>query len=178
MRLTHTNRPRASHAFVIISLALAVGCEKIDPEDHGGAAQSETAAQPAATSGGDFNLSAVQWIGPNHAGSQRDERAVLHSASINLGNNTVRLSYNPLPSDWPLQVNAPGKLCLFEQLPDGSWRGGKFEWLDPGQSVKSLNNINNGYNGWRRPAVGSRIAVVILSTNGRRHSNPAFTEYR
>jgi hypothetical protein len=66
-------------------------------------------------------------------------------------------------------------LCLFSQQPDGRWLGGKFEWIDPGQASKSLENIANGYNGWRTPAAGSRIAVVIFSTDGARHSTPAYT---
>ena len=89
----------------------------------------------------------------------------------------ITLSYDPLPSDWPKQVNAPGQLVMFEELADGSWRGGRVEWLDPGQSTKSLNNISNGYNGWRLPPAGARMAIAILSTDGRHSSNVVFTNY-
>jgi hypothetical protein len=126
---------------------------------------------------GGFVLGSVSWIGSNYGDATRDTRAKLHSASVDLGANVVRLSYDPLPGDWPRQVNAPGMLCLFEKLGDGSWRGGKFEWLDPGQTAKTLQNIDNGYNGWQTPARGAQVAIVILSTDGQRSSNPAYTTY-
>jgi hypothetical protein len=119
---------------------------------------------------------ASTWQGPNFSGATIDPRVTLRSAHIEGGN--VRLDYDPLPADWPKQVNAPGMLCLFTKQADGSWLGGKFEWLDPGQTSKSLGNINNGYNGWSRPATGAETAVVIFSTDGSRHSNPAYTTWR
>lgn len=125
----------------------------------------------------DFDLSRVSWIGPDFSNAVLDERAVLHSVNIDLSRNLLFLQWDPLPRDWPLQVNAPGMLNLFEQRSDGSWRGGKFEWLDPGQTAKTLKNIDNGYNGWRRPARGSRVAIIIFSTDGRRRSNVAYTTY-
>ncbi len=163
-----------------------VGCESSSdaagtswsaPAAEGGDSPAET---PQADGGGSaaFDFSKVSWVGPNFSRSVRDERAVLHSASINLGQNVVRLSYTPLPSDWPRQVNAPGMLCMFVERADGTWSGGKYEWLDPGQTVKSLKNINNGYNGWRTPPRGSRVATMIFSTDGRRHSNPAYSVYQ
>jgi hypothetical protein len=117
------------------------------------------------------------WIGPNFSGATREPRAVLHSASIDAAGKRLTLDYDPLPGDWPRQVNAPGMLCLFTRQSDGRWRGGKFEWLDPGQRVKLLHNIDKGYNGWQRPAKGSETAIVIFHVQGRTHSNPAYTRY-
>jgi hypothetical protein len=118
-----------------------------------------------------------RWVGPNFTGATRDERVTLRSASIDAGGHRLSLDYDPLPSDWPKQVNAPGMLCLFTKQADGLWLGGKFEWLDPGQKTKHLNNIDKGYNGWQRPAKGAETAVVIFQTRGARHSNPAYTRY-
>ena len=167
----------------VLMIVLFCGCEPFETKtvDESSAvdpaAAEETADTDAASASDDFDLSRVSWIGPNYSGAVRDERAVLHSIDIDLSRNLLFLKWDPLPRDWPLQVNAPGMLNLFEQLGDGSWRGGKFEWLDPGQTVKTLKNIDNGYNGWRRPARGSRVALIIFSADGQRRSNAAYTTY-
>ena len=175
-----------STGIVLFGMALVLGlvaCEpiesKIVDESSEGLPVAEAAPPetPAVAVDDDFDLSRVSWIGPNFSGAVRDERAVLHSVDIDLSSNMLYLQWDPLPSDWPRQVNAPGMLNLFEQLGDGTWRGGKFEWLDPGQTAKSLKNIDNGYNGWTRPARGSLVAIIIFSTDGARRSNAAYTTY-
>ena len=172
---------------------VATGCESLDineTEEAAGAEASaaegtETAAASAdgeaptgtASGSGDWSPANSSWYGPNFSGSTREPAAVMHSADVDLGANVVRISYDPLPGGWPKQVNAPGMLCLFTKQSDGSWLGGKFEWLDPGQTTKSLENIDHGYNGWSRPATGAETAVVIFSTDGAYPSNPGYPVY-
>lgn len=139
--------------------------------------ESSSSSGSSGSSSGDLDLSKVSWIGPDFSGAVRDDRAVLHSIDISRGGNMIFLNWDPLPSDWPRQVNAPGMMCLFYKQGDGTWRGGKFEWLDPGQTAKSLKNISNGYNGWRTPPAGSKAALIIFSTDGARRSNAAYGTY-
>lgn len=166
------------------TIVFVLGCE-LGEHQSAPETQAVPATQAATTptdntstpANNEFNFGAVAWLGPAYPGTARDARANLHSASISRSANQITLSYDPLPADWPKQVNAPGQLVMFEQLGDGSWRGGRVEWLDPGQSVKSLNNINNGYNGWRLPPAGARMAIVILSADGRLGSNVVYANY-
>lgn len=63
--------------------------------------------------------------------------------------------------------------ALFVHGTDGSWRGGKFEWISTSRTSRSLGNIEGGYHGWPGDAVekATACAFVIVSKNGSKRSN-------
>lgn len=172
-------------AWVLFCTGLAwmgTGCELPETDDTTTSPPANEATEASSTNStaareSSFDYASATWLGPAYPNTTRDERAVLHSATIDRSTNIILLDYDPLPTDWPKQVNAAGQLVMFEQLSDGSWRGGRVEWLDPGQSLKSLDNIDNGYNGWTKPPAGATMAISILSTDGLFCSNTILATY-
>ena len=89
------------------------------------------------------------------------------TASIDDDGDTVRFTWDMYPwSDMGL-----GHFFVWQG--DG-WRGGKFDWIRTGgQSVKTLENIHDGYNGHSVPASGTRCAFAWTDANGNERSNLA-----
>ena len=115
---------------------------------------------------------AIQWhtaSGP----SARGARLVMTlDAEITSDGSRVRFGWD----QYPWSGNGLGHFFVW----DGSrWVGGKYEWIRrPGQAVKLLQNIRDGYNGLRAPAPGSRVAFAWTSADGRERSNLAVTTWR
>ena len=63
--------------------------------------------------------------------------------------------------------------CLFVQGKDGSWRGGKFDWISTSRTTRDFANVRGGYHGWPTDAIetATAYAFVIVSKDGRRRSN-------
>jgi len=91
---------------------------------------------------------------------------------------------------WPGSQGLPGwpesrvipttyaMVCCFEEQPDGTWKGGKFDWWRPNGAFRDFKNIHNGYKGWRVPSRGARIAFVLVSCDYRRRTNMVFSEWK
>jgi hypothetical protein len=75
------------------------------------------------------------------------------------------------PSDWRMQPGLFNAVCVaFYQLPDGTWAGGKYEWLPTPPRPRGWGNILNGYNGWVAPPRGTRLKLAVVESNGQRRS--------
>lgn len=63
---------------------------------------------------------------------------------------------------------------------DGKWQGGKWEWISTSRTTRSLENIKEGYNGWRKDAIGvaSAFAFCIVSKDGKKRTNVIVQEGR
>ena len=63
--------------------------------------------------------------------------------------------------------------CFFVQGADGSWRGGKFDWISTSRTSRSFENIHGEYNGWPADAVKTArgYAFCIVSKDGRKRTN-------
>lgn len=66
--------------------------------------------------------------------------------------------------------------CLFCQSDDGSWRGGKFDWISTSRTTRDFKNLD-GYKGWTRDLFNTAkgYAFVIVSADGSRRSNVIYT---
>ena len=88
---------------------------------------------------------------------------------------------NPAPSNWPHKdvsgVDCQGIVCLFYEIP-AVIKGGKFDWLRPGQKLKGLENIHNGYEGHEPPAPDARCFTCTVSVDGTQRSNIVEVERR
>lgn len=93
------------------------------------------------------------------------------------------LSYRwagPDLSVWGLgHADAGALACLFVRRADGSWVGGKFDWISSSRTTRDFRNLG-GYGGWSLAGVPNpcRAAFVIVSADGRRRSNVITADWR
>ena len=98
-------------------------------------------------------------------------------------NGMSGLSYNwvgPNLSAWGLGHTDAGALaCLFVRRSDGSWIGGKFDWISSSRTTRDFKNLA-GYGGWTLTGIPNpcRAAFVIVSADGRRRSNVIAADWR
>lgn len=98
-------------------------------------------------------------------------------------NGMSGLSYNwvgPNLSAWGIgHANADALACLFLRRADGSWVGGKFDWVSSSRTTRDFKNLG-GYQGWTLEGVPNpcRAAFVIVSADGRRRTNVIAADWR
>ena len=92
-----------------------------------------------------------------------------------LAANDLSFNYDTDLSAWGLSHgNASGALaCFFVKRNDGSWVGGKFDWISSSRQSRDLSHIKSRYNGWSLADVPNptQAAFVIISSDGQRRSN-------
>ncbi len=143
-------------------------------------APPETPTQPD-TPADEADYSAFSWVygGFNGARAALDKPRI---ESLRM-NGMSGLSYRwagPNLSAWGLSHTDAGALaCLFLQRADGSWVGGKFDWISSSRTTRDFKNLG-GYNGWTLAGIPNpcRAAFVIVSADGRRRSNVITADWR
>lgn len=62
--------------------------------------------------------------------------------------------------------------CLFCKI-NGKWQGGKFDWISTSRTTRDFKNIQDGYNGWDKGAIGkaSAYAFTIVSVKTDTRTN-------
>ena len=140
-----------------------------------------TPTQPDTPAADEADYSAFTWAYGGFNGS----RAALSEpriASLRM-NGMSGLSYRwagPNLSAWGLgHTDAAALACLFLQRADGSWVGGKFDWISSSRTTRDFKNLG-GYNGWTLAGIPNpcRAAFVIVSADGRRRSNVITADWR
>ena len=111
-------------------------------------------------------------------GGVNGARANKTSASIGgLSVGAHSLSYRwtgPTLRSWGLSDgNAGAYACFFVMKADGSWVGGKFDWISTSRTSRGFENIMSGYGGWSLAGVPNPCpcAFVIVSSDCRRRTN-------
>lgn len=143
-------------------------------------ATPETPTQPDPAAD-EADYSALVWTFGGFSGA----RAALDKpriASLRM-NGMSGLSYRwagPNLSAWGLgHTDAAALACLFVQRADGSWVGGKFDWISSSRTTRDFKNLD-GYNGWSLAGIPNpcRAAFVVVSADGRRRSNVIAADWR
>jgi hypothetical protein len=82
-------------------------------------------------------------------------------------------SWSAMPSDWTASSGMLLEaICAAAyQRPDGTWVGGKYEWLPKPPRTRGWGNIRNGYGGWVPPPPGTEMLVWAYTAVGHRVSN-------
>ncbi len=100
------------------------------------------------------------------------------SASIGgLRFSRAGLSYSwtgPNLSSWGLgNSDTSAYACLFVKKSDGSWVGGKFDWISSSRTTRDLKNVLQGYHGWSLSGVPNPCdaAFVIVSGDLKKRTN-------
>ena len=140
-----------------------------------------TPTQPDTPAADEADYSAFSWAygGFNGARAALDKPRI---ESLRM-NGMSGLSYRwagPNLSAWGLSHTDAGALaCLFLQRADGSWVGGKFDWISSSRTTRDFKNLG-GYNGWTLAGIPNpcRAAFVIVSADGRRRSNVIAADWR
>lgn len=103
-------------------------------------------------------------------------------SNIRYTSNGLAFTYDRDLTAWG---RAPGDAggalaCLFVQRADGSWVGGKFDWISSSRSTRDFKNIKSGYNGWSLADVPNpcQAAFVIVHVNGKQRSNVISSSWR
>lgn len=104
--------------------------------------------------------------------------AALSSARIgnfNISGNKMTYSWTgDTLSSWGLgNDQADALCCLFVKKADGTWVGGKFDWISTSRTSRTLEHVTGGYNGWTLSGVPNpcEAAFVIVSKNGSKRTN-------
>ena len=182
---------------VIAAGILSVGCQSIAPlvelgmdildavQTNAVVSAEEPADDPggvASESGGSVldsvAFSGLVWTYGGFDGS----RAAASSPSIsNLSCNGSKVSYTWSIglADWGLGYDDAGAIfAVFIEQPDGSWVGGKVDWVSTSRTSRDFKHMLS-YNNWPKSGVslplatGTRVAVVVVSANGALRSNVA-----
>lgn len=94
------------------------------------------------------------------------------------------LSYRWVAGDlaaWGMEPSTAGAMaCLFVQRADGTWAGGKFDWISSNRLTRSFKNIRAGYNGWKLDGIPNpcQAAFVIIDGGKRRRTNVITAQWR
>jgi hypothetical protein len=93
-------------------------------------------------------------------------------------------NWSEAPASWRSGHAGPGSghdsigcCSMAYQRPDGSWVGGKYEWLTRPVRPRSYANINNGYSGWVAPPRGTKVFLWVHTADGNRVSTAVETTY-
>lgn len=120
---------------------------------------------------------AVRWCYGGFDGSRarHDDRCRISSLRVNIPSDLTLKWNTGVPGDW---AHSGGLVifALFFQAPDGSWKGGKIDWIDTSRSSRDLKNPAAGYGGWNwaEYLAAKKHAAVVVSADGRQRSNWIF----
>ncbi len=95
-------------------------------------------------------------------------------SGLRLSSNGLSFKYDRDLGAWGLSyTDASAVACFFVQKSDGSWVGGKSDWISSSRKTRDLNNVYAGYNGWTLSGIPNptQAAFVIISRDGRKRSN-------
>lgn len=136
---------------------------------------SGTAAAPAgqAAAGDAVPFSSLRWSygGANGSGAQPSAVTI---SGLSCSRSGLAFRYNTNLSAWGLSNDdAHALACFFVQKADGSWVGGKFDWISSSRTTRGFENIFGGYNGWSLAGVPNpcNAAFVIVDEGCKRRSN-------
>ncbi len=117
--------------------------------------------------------SALRWSFGGENGSRASQSGVVISG-LSCSRGGLSFHYKKDLSAWGRSRGEASDLaCFFVQKGDGSWVGGKFDWISTSRSSRDFENIYGGYCGWSLAGVPNpcNVAFVIVSGDCRRRSN-------
>lgn len=206
---TATHRRRAFAAVIMpaiaaVAVALLTGCESADDASgdywkekakkaSGSTSASTTttsSSQASATSAADevepgggadeVNFFSLNWeFGGINCGRAAKTSATISGLTANSQMMTYRWAGDTLRS-WGLSDgDASALACFFVQRSDGTWVGGKFDWISTSRTSREFKHIYDGYNGWSLRGVPNpcACAFVIVSGNGAKRTNVITTTW-
>lgn len=121
----------------------------------------------------------LRWLygGFNGSKAARDGGVALSNLTIKNGNRLFYRWEKGL-SAWGLAHTDPGAICAVFFERDGTWIGGKFDWVSTSRADRELKHVES-YNNWPQSGIklpwNGRVAFVVVSKDGRKRSNVLVT---
>lgn len=135
---------------------------------------SSSDATAGSTAGDQESFSSFNFCYGGFDGSAAVQSGVQIS-SLSFASDGLTFRYVTDLSAWGLSYDdASGALaCLFVKRSDGTWVGGKFDWISSSRTHRGFSGHVPGYNGWTLSGVPNpcEACFVIVSADGRRRSN-------
>jgi hypothetical protein len=128
---------------------------------------------PSADNADSIPFSALKWRF-GHFGGSRAKLSSPQLAGLSCHGNTLSYRWVKGLGGWGLSNGDAGAIAAaFVQKADGSWVGGKFDWVSTSRSSRGLENVLAGYEGWNLSGVPNpcQICFVVVDVSGRRRSN-------
>lgn len=137
-----------------------------------GKAGGAVGASPVVVSADEVDFSKLRWTDGAFDGS----RAVISAPRISApAFSARRVDYKWIVGmeSWSYADDqADALFCLFVEHPDGTWTGGKFEWVSTSRNWRGLENLFEGeyrrdFSGVENPC---RAAIVVVSKDGTKRT--------
>lgn len=157
---------------VIAAFAL-FGCEHADNVKGVSWNGSSGSGKSGSGSGGDgVSFSSLNWSygGVNGSGASQDGVVI---ADLACSKDGMSFRYVTDMSAWGRRRGeAADYCCFFVQKSDGTWVGGKFDWISSSRTTRDFAHLR-GYNGWTLSGVPNpcNVAFLILNHDCKRRSN-------
>lgn len=143
-------------------------------DNSGGSAGDSTGGVPGVGTHADqASFSSFRWSYGGFNGGGASHSGV-NISGLNFSKRGLSFRYDKNLSAWGFSNGQIGALaCLFVQKSDGSWVGGKFDWISSSRTSRSFENVFHGYEGWSLAGVPNpcKAAFVIVHSDGRKRSN-------
>lgn len=124
----------------------------------------------------------LKWIYGDWTGDVKT-KATLKMKECRIQGDVVRLVFDSPGDKWagnnnPQGAGCSGGCCMFARQADGSWAGGRFDdigaWdgIDTGRPMHHIwdqENVPDYPRRWRKPAVGTPVAFLVVSFDGSVH---------
>lgn len=134
---------------------------------------SDPGNTPGATVADAVPFSSLRWSYGRFKGSGAKASGV-QIAGLRMSKDSLSFTYRKNLSAWGFSSGQTDAVaCLFVQKSDGSWVGGKFDWISSSRSSRDLKNVRGGYEGWNLSGVPNpcSVAFVIVHKDGKKRSN-------
>lgn len=133
-----------------------------------------TACESSSSGSDGVGYSSLQFVYGGFDGSAAEQSGVSIS-NLSLAPNDLSFNYDTDLSAWGQSHGSASSAlaCFFVKRSDGSWVGGKFDWISSSRNSRDLSHIKARYNGWSLAGVPNPTdaAFVIVHIDGRRRSN-------
>lgn len=137
------------------------------------ATSGNTGASGADAVGDSVPFSALRWSfgGVNGSGASPSGAVI---AGLSCSKTGLSFRYRTDLSVWGRGYTQAGDYaCFFVQKSDGTWVGGKFDWISSSRTTRGFENIFGHYNGWSLAGVPNpcKVAFLVLNHDCKRRSN-------
>jgi hypothetical protein len=164
----------------LIGACAVTGCQSIKDYAKNALDEATGGKTEQAVNADEVDYSLLRWTmgGENKATAPLDETARI--SNLTFGGNNLR--FDSIPNVCQ-SLGATDKadagaviVCLFLKRSDGTWTGGKFDWIaDNRGNTRGLHHCTDspGYNGWTMAGTTSPIdaAFVLVSVRTGKRSN-------
>lgn len=147
--------------------------DTVDNTEQPAPSKPDQPVQDTSVDGVDFKLLNWKYGGENGSNAKL---STVRIKDLRCSKGSLYYSWNPGLSEWGIAHTDAAAICaLFCQKADGSWVGGKFDWVSTSRTNRSLKHCIQGYKGWRVDDLPNpcKVVFVVTTPNMKLRSNVA-----